>query len=136
MNFPVILRMQTVLFCRHFAVVTILGLALEISSRTCAGASVIYDTTPYWGTIQGRLGGLGPGGSSTVAETFVAPAGPDVALNDFTFLVEPYPTQIPSLHLRAFVFAWSGPLTGQGGSATGAALYMSPSFVSNPGSTW
>jgi hypothetical protein len=78
---------------------------------------------------------MGPGQSSTIAETFVAPTGPSVTLNDFSFYAEsyyPYNGGIANLHLRAFVYSWSGSLTGQGGGAVGSAVYLGPSFPFSP----
>lgn len=101
----------------------------------CPAATITYDTAPYWSTVSGVLGGMGPGQSSTLAETFVTPAGPGVILNDFSFYAESYyPLNggIANLHLRAFVYSWSGNLVGHGGGAAGNPLYLGPSFVFRP----
>src|SRR5258706_9678600 len=92
--------------------------------------SVVFDTTPYWAPSQNILSGVGPGQSSTFAETFVAPSGASVSLNDFSFYAESYYPYGGGAHLqlRAFVFAWSGSMTGHGGGAGGSPLYLSPSF--------
>jgi hypothetical protein len=110
-------------------------LAGAMSARTCGAATVTYDTASYWPTVSAVLGGMGPGQSSTIAETFVAPNGPNVTLNDFSFDAEsyyPYNGGVANLHLRSFVYTWSGSITGHGGSAVGSALYLSPSFVFSP----
>jgi hypothetical protein len=106
------------------------------SPRTCVATTVVYDTTPYWATVSAVIGGMGPGQSSTIGETFVAPAGPNVTLNDFSFFAEsyyPYNGGVASLHLRAFVYAWASTVNGPpGAGATGSPLYLSPSFVFSP----
>lgn len=110
-------------------------LAGAMFACNCRAATVIYDTAPYWPIVTGIVGGMGPGQSSTMGETFVAPAGPSVTLNDFSFRAEsyyPYNGGVANLHLRAFVYSWSGNLTGNGGGAVGNALYLSPSFVFSP----
>jgi hypothetical protein len=110
-------------------------LAGAMSARTCAAATVTYDTAPYWSIVSAVLGGMGPGQSSTMGETFMAPAGPSVTLNDFSFRAEsyyPYDGGVANLHLRAFVYSWSGNITGSGGRALGSALYLSPSLVFSP----
>lgn len=107
--------------------------AVVMLTLPCGGTTVIYDTAPY--RSESALGGMGPGQSSTIAQTFVAPIGPSVTLNDFSFYAESYyPLNggIANLHLRAFVYAWSGNLTGHGGGAVGSPLYMSPGFVFSP----
>ena len=114
---------------------TLFLVALTFVNFVSAKAFVVYDTTPYWPIVTATVGGLGPGQSSTIAETFVAPTGPAVTLNNFSFNTESYYPLYggaASLHLRAFVFAWSGSLTGHGGGAVGNALYLSPSFVFSP----
>jgi len=98
-------------------------------------ATVTFDTAPYWSTVSAVIGGMGPGQSSTFAQTFVAPAGPSVTLNDFSFYAEsyyPYNGGVANLRLRAFVYAWSGSLTGNGGGAVGNPLYLSSSFSFSP----
>jgi hypothetical protein len=78
---------------------------------------------------------MGPGQSSTIAETFIAPNAASVTLNDFTFVAEsyyPYNGGVANLSLRAFVYGWTGNLFGQGGRAVGSPLYLSPGFVYSP----
>src|SRR5258706_1215716 len=102
--------------------------------QTGFAESVVFDTTPYWAPSQNILSGVGPGQSSTFAETFVAPSGAIVSLNDFSFYAESYYPYggVAHLQLRAFVFAWSGSMTGHGGGAVGSPLYLSPSFSFSP----
>jgi hypothetical protein len=80
-----------------------------------------------------------PGVTSTIAENFLAPAGSSVTLNDFS-LVSDWPLQtVANIHLRAFVFAWTGILTNGGGRASGNPLYLGPSFIFSPpprGDVW
>lgn len=122
--------------CRLAPSIASVVLAAATSARICAATTVTYDTAPYWANpASGVLSGMGPGQSSTIAEAFVAPAGPRVTLNDFSFYAEsyyPYNGGVANLHLRAFVFAWSGSITGHGGRAVGSPLYLSPSFVFSP----
>jgi hypothetical protein len=99
------------------------------------GATVTFNTAPYWPASQDIISGWGPDVSSTIGETFIAPTGPSVTLNDFTFYCESYFPYggVASLHLRAFVYQWSGSMTGHGGGATGEPIYMSPSsFTFSP----
>ena len=130
----------TVLFSKvrtSFFWVSLFTLAVVAMSspRTCVATTVVYDTTPYWATFPGVIGGWGPGQSSTIGETFVAPVGASTTLNDFSFFAEsyyPYLDGVASLHLRAFVYAWSPIISGPGARATGSPLYLSPSFVFTP----
>ena len=111
------------------------ALVAALAACPAAATTVTYDTAPYWPIVSGILGGMGPGQSSTVAETFVAPAGTAVTLNNFSFYAEsyyPYNGGIASLYLRPFVFVWSGSLTGNGGGAVGNALYLGSSFLYQP----
>lgn len=114
--------------------------AATFFTRTCGAATVVYDTAPYWPPVSAILAGMGPAGVSTFAETFVAPAEPNVTLNDFSFYARSYPGGGEvNFHLRAFVYSWSGNLTGPGGRAVGTALYLSPSFLFSPpphGAAW
>jgi hypothetical protein len=96
---------------------------------------VVFDTAPYWAVGQDIVGGLGPGQSSTFGETFVAPLGANVTLNDFSFYAEsyyPYNGGVASIYLQAFVYEWSGNLTGQGGGAIGNPIYLGSSFLFSP----
>ncbi|HZL78948.1 MAG TPA: hypothetical protein VFC17_08845 [Candidatus Limnocylindrales bacterium] len=116
---------------------TVLCSAAVVASllpRTAIAVYVTYDTTRYWDGGS-SIGGWGPGQSSTLGETFVAPAGDSVVLNDFSFFAEsynPYNVGIARLYLQAFVFEWSGNMTGQGGGASGNALYLGPTFLFSP----
>jgi hypothetical protein len=83
---------------------------------------------------------MGPGQTATFGETFVPPSG-NVTLNDFTFYADSYYPSggFANLHLRAFVYAWSGSMFGSGGRAVGNPLYLSSSFTFSPpprGSGW
>jgi hypothetical protein len=100
-----------------------------------ADGGVAFDTVPYWAAVQGIIGGFGPGQSSTLGETFVAPSGANVTLNDFSFYAEsyyPYNGGIANIYLQAFVYEWSGRLTGQGGRAIGDPIYLGASFPFSP----
>lgn len=88
--------------------------------------TVTFDTTPYWPPIYGVVGSLGNiGPTTTMGETFIAPDGGNVALNDFTF----YCHGNASLYLQAFVFQWSGTGTSGDPSTTGNPLYLSSTFI-------
>src|ERR1700677_4625288 len=52
--------------------------------------AVEYNTAQYWTPTAGILAGLGPGQSSTTGETFVAPQGGHVTLDDFSFFAQSY----------------------------------------------
>jgi hypothetical protein len=111
-----------------------LVLAGSTITSTCTAAAVTYDTAPYWASIGGSLGGMGTAATSTFGQTFIAPSGPTVTLNDFSFRAE---TSFPfegtaNLQMRAFVFSWSGSLIGHGGGAVGNPLYMSAPFQFSP----
>jgi hypothetical protein len=92
--------------------------------------TVTFDTTPYWPEVDGVVGGLGPvGPTTTMGESFVAPAGGSVALNDFTFYGQSYEGPnggIATLYLQAFVFQLSGNVT------TGNPLYLGSAFIYSP----
>jgi hypothetical protein len=104
-----------------------------------AHADVIYNTIPSWngtsivGELTGASGqGVGCDPCSTIAETFVAPAG-NLSLNSFTFLLGPG-NPIFRMELTGFVFAFNGDvqppngaLTSFGG-AVGSPLYLSPTI--------
>lgn len=113
-------------------------LTVAIPAHTCTAATVTYDTAQYWPIVSGSYVGLGTGPATgtitTLGETFVAPNWPSVKLNDFSFNIASAPGPVASLHMRAFVFAWSGSLFGYLGSGQtmGSALYLSPSFTVNP----
>jgi hypothetical protein len=82
---------------------------------------------------------MGPGQSSTIAETFVAPTGGSITLDDFSFYAQSYyggtgygGGGVAHLEMQAFVFAWSGSMTGKGGGAIGNPVYLSSSFQFAP----
>lgn len=82
--------------------------------------TVTYDTSPYFMPFENYFAGFRPDSTSTIAETFTAPAGQSVRLTDFTFYTEGYfSTDAQELHLRPIVYAWSGNLIGTGGGAVG-----------------
>lgn len=103
---------------------------LGIFNVARAQQTVTFDTTPYWPEVEGIVGGLGPDvPTTTMGETFVAPSGGSVFLNDFTFYGQsyyPYNGGIATLYLQAFVFQWSG------NGATGIPLYLGPAFIYSP----
>src|SRR5262245_47789091 len=110
-----------------------LVLAWATLARPGAAATVTYDTAPYWWITLSGVGTMGPEQSSTMAQTFLAPNGPVVTLNDFSFRAESvYPSGVTTLQLRAFVFSWAGNLTGHGGGAVGNALYLGSPFSFSP----
>ncbi len=117
---------------REYSFTTVFFLAVALF--TSHAGVVTFDTAPYWPTVGARLAGFGPGQSSTVAQTFVAPEGDNVKLKDFTFYAESfYPYfGIAHLRLRAFVFEWAGNITGIGGGAVGAPLFLGPPFPFSP----
>jgi hypothetical protein len=119
---------------RSFLLSVSIALLVWGRPQPAAAATVVYDTTPYWTNAHAIIGGLGPGQSSTQAETFIAPSGASVSLNDFSFVAQSYYPYggLAHLQLRAFVFAWSGSLTGKGGGAVGSPLYLSPSVAFSP----
>ncbi|SPE60186.1 exported hypothetical protein [Verrucomicrobia bacterium] len=115
--------------------VAVIAISATVNPGTAVSQTVTWDTSPYWSRVQGILGGFGPDQASTVGETFIAPAGTEVTLNDFTLFAESYyPLDggIATLHLRAFVYEWSGPMTGHGGQAVGNLLFLSSSFTFSP----
>ncbi|HUA66674.1 MAG TPA: hypothetical protein VME24_12560 [Alphaproteobacteria bacterium] len=93
-----------------------------------------FDTASAWNTEDGIIGGLGPGQSSTMGETIIAPDAAEVTLNDFKFYGQSYYPEggYANLDLEAFVYAWSGNVTGTGGGAVGAPLYLGPAFTYSP----
>jgi len=112
-----------------------IGMVLIFRPLATTAASVVYNTTSYWPPVDATLAGFGPGQSSTVGETFVAPTGASVSLNDFSLYAEsyyPYNGGIASLYLKAFVYEWSGSMTGQGGGAVGNPIYLGSSFLFSP----
>src|ERR1017187_1122004 len=84
----------------------------------CAQGTLTFNTEAMWAGSPGDgIGSMGPGASTTFGETFVAPSGPEVLLNSFSF----WENGPANLVLQAFVFAWSGSLTD--GGAVGNPLY-------------
>ena len=107
------------------------GTMLAVKPLTANATGVVYDTIPYWSPVDAVIGGWGPGQSSTLGETFVAPAGAGVSLNDFSLVAESY-GGIASLSIKPFVYKWSGSMTGHGGGAVGNPLYLGTSFLFSP----
>ena len=112
-------------------VLALLALALSSAARA---ATVTYNTTSYWGTVQAVLGGMGHDQTSTIGQTFIAPNGYRVTLNDFSFVAQSYYPYggYASLHVRPFVYKWSGNLAGHGGAPSGPPLFLGASFVYSP----
>jgi hypothetical protein len=121
---------------------TILLCALAASEPCAHGqAPIAFDTASAWTAEGGILGSFGPGTSSTSGETIIAPDAAGVTLNSFTFYAQSLPRgTIANLDIEAFVYAWSGNVTGTGGGAVGAPLYLSSAFTFSPpsptGSAW
>lgn len=89
-------------------------------------ATTTYDTTASWDGTNA----ISPFGNNpehqTFGQTFVAPT--DNVLQSFTFNIQGFQGEasaFPTLVFQAGVTAWSGPLTGNGGQATGSALFTS-----------
>jgi hypothetical protein len=110
--------------------------ALTASALLMGGGSaradfVTYDTTASWdGTnSEASFGGATPKivNTATYGETFVGPSGQNSILRDFAFHVSP----AAGVHLQftAYVYAWTGSLTGFGGHITGSALYTGPAMT-------
>jgi hypothetical protein len=122
--------MDTVLDRQKKLPKAIIGLAAFYFAFTAAGETITYDTTQYWATNGNQLAGLGALQTTTVGNTFIAPTGWSVTLNDFSFYGHGNnANSTANLHLRAFVFAWSGDLVGYGGGAVGSPVYFGPSFL-------
>ena len=120
--------------CRLSLFVTSALALVSLQPPTASAASVVFDTTPYWSPVDAIIGGWGPGTSSTLRETFVAPMGASVTLNDFSFYAQSYYPlgSVASLYLQAFVYEWSGSMTDYGGGAVGSPLYLSSNFQFSP----
>ena len=99
----------------------------------CQAADIVYDTAPYFPIATGSLS-FGPDEGQTVGQTFLAPHGSSVTLNNFSFYARSYypPFGVATLTVRPFVYGWSGNLDGQGGGTSGQALYLGPSFQIQP----
>jgi hypothetical protein len=104
-------------------------LSTVLAVGLCFGAlAASIDTTPFWDGSEG-VGEFGSPNTATYGETFVAL---QPGMTSFTFYVDPsgYFNVDPSgnsLTFRAQVYEWSGPLLGNGGQATGPALFTGPS---------
>jgi hypothetical protein len=108
-----------------FVLATILALGATLFAGT-----ITYDTTYAWdgsSTIQP----FGVPNTTTYGQTFLAPTGSNVRMQDFTFFL----LGDPGVHLdiEAQIYAWSGSMTGgappQG--AIGPALFDLPSLNFN-----
>ena len=107
------------------------GAAAVLLFGPAAFATTTYDTTPAWtGPGDPLASAISPFGdlpeAPTFGQTFVAPT--DNVLQSFTFYTQGLQgesTDFPKITFQAVVMAWSGPLTGPGGGATGSALYTS-----------
>jgi hypothetical protein len=106
---------------------TLSALILAVSLGQTARADTTYDTVPFWDG-NSTISPFGNPNTSTYGQTFVAPLT-DTLLTDFTFFVNA--STGTTLTFKAHVFAWTGPLTGNGGQATGAALFSSSSTTLN-----
>jgi hypothetical protein len=110
------------------------SIALTVGSLfECHGADIVYDTAPYFPIATASLS-FGPDEGQTVGQTFVAPLGSSVTLNNLSFYAQSYypPFGVATLTLRPFVYGWSGNLDGHGGGTSGQALYLGPSFQIQP----
>ena len=94
---------------------------------TLMASTVTYDTTYAWdgsSTIQP----FGVPNTTTYGQTFFAPTGSNVDMNNFTFYLQGQPGT--HLDIEAQIYAWSGSMTGgnppQG--AVGPALFDLPSL--------
>lgn len=112
------------------ALSALLLLILAIA-RPCGGQQVVFNTASAWTTNAGIFIGFGPGQGTTVGETIIAPNAPEVMLNNFTFYAQALPSGA-NLQLQAFVYSWSGNVTGTNGGAIGSPLYLSPAFSYSP----
>jgi len=100
-----------------------------LAGRASARAEFVsYDTTGAWnGSNSISSFGAGTSNTATYGETFVAPSGGGSLLKDFSFPIKP--SLGVHLQMHAYVYAWTGPLMGHGGRATGSALYTSPTVI-------
>ena len=107
----------------------LLTLALLFGGVGHTSADVIYDTTYAWdgSSVVSNWGSTQSGATPTYGQTFVAPANPDMALENFTFSLNGFGGG-GTTSFTAAVYAWSGSVIAgnpvQG--ATGPGLYTSP----------
>lgn len=107
----------------------LLALALLLGGVGHTRAGLVYDTTYAWdgSSVVSTWGSTQSGATPTYGQTFVAPAYPDIALENFTFYLNGFGGG-GTTYFTADVYAWSGSLIAgnpvQG--ATGSALYTSP----------
>jgi hypothetical protein len=113
----------------HWIKTGLLALALLLGGVGPTRAGLIYDTTYAWdgSSVVSTWGSTQSGATPTYGQTFVAPANPNIALENFTFHLNGFGGG-GTTFFTAAVYAWSGSLIAgnpvQG--ATGAALYTSP----------
>jgi hypothetical protein len=108
------------------------ALALLVGGQSARANFVSYDTTGSWNghNFEASFGAgtFDPvtmrSNTATYGETFVGPSGQISYLRDFSFHIKP--SAGVHLQMAAYVYAWTGPLTGNGGHVTGSALYTSP----------
>src|SRR5580693_2399478 len=105
-----------------------LALALLLGGVRHTRADLIYDTTNAWdgSSVVNDWGSTQSGATPTYGQTFVAPASPNIALENFTFYLNGFGGG-GTTFFTAAIYAWSGSLIAgnpvQG--ATGPALYTS-----------
>lgn len=100
-----------------------LAVALWSGMPSLVSADTIYSTIPDW--TDGTISPFGNPDTSTYGQTFVAPL--DNVLQEFSFFL--IGSAGVHLEFQAQVYAWSGPLQGFGGQATGPALFTSPTIA-------
>ena len=96
-----------------------------------------YDTMSYWNQSS-RIQWFAVPDTTTYGETFLAPgigSAPEVGLDSFSFNLKGA-IAATRLDMTAVVFGWSGPLTGAGGGAVGAPLYISHEELLYTGNQW
>ncbi len=110
---------------KRLLVAALTASALLLGGQSARAAFVSYDTTGSWNGHDFEASfGAGSSNTATYGETFVGPSGQISYLRDFSFHIKP--STGVHLQMAAYVFAWTGPLTGHGGHVTGSALYASP----------
>ena len=112
----------------------ILAFAALALSSVAPAATVTYSTTSYWSKVEAIVGGMGPDQTPTFGQTFIAPSGYSVTLNDFSFVANSYYPHggYALLHVRPFVYKWSGNLAGHGGAPSGPPLFLGDPFNFSP----